>query len=162
MKTQTQRSVVLKQNMKKLMTSILPMVKNMINEKINQIKLGIMRKIMPINLKKRRNNPKRISNRTLKSLENNCRVIATKNIISTPKIVINEPSIITKPEVVTMPTIVTKPKKVSKLKTVDKPEIVKNYQKYNEYKKRVIRQLKSLFDSKKKNYIDYDDENTEK
>ena len=49
MKTQTQRSVVLKQNMKKLMASVLPMVKNMINEKINQLKAGIMRKIMPNN-----------------------------------------------------------------------------------------------------------------
>ena len=57
-----------------------------------------------------------------------------------------------------MPKIVTEPKKVSKLKKVDKPEIVKNYQKYNEYKTRVRRQLKSLFDSKKKNCMDYDDE----
>ena len=51
-----------------------------------------------------------------------------------------------------MPKIVTKPKKL------DKPKIVKNYQKNHEYKKRVIRQLKSLFESKKKNYRDYDDE----
>ena len=52
MKTQTQRSVVLKQNMKNLMTSLLPMVKKMRNEKINQIKSIIFRKTMPNNLKK--------------------------------------------------------------------------------------------------------------
>ena len=65
-----------------------------------------------------------MSNRTLKSLENNCRVIATKDIINTPETVINKPPIIAKPEVVTMPTIVTKPKKVSKPTKVDKPETV--------------------------------------
>ena len=69
-----------------------------------------MRTIMPINLKKRRNTPKRISNRILKSLENNSHVIATKNIISAPKIFINKPPIITKPEVVAMPKIVSRPK----------------------------------------------------
>ena len=53
MKNQTQKSVALKQNMKKLMTSVLPMVKKMINEKINQMKSGIMKKILPNNLKKR-------------------------------------------------------------------------------------------------------------
>ena len=73
---------------------------------------------MPNNLKKWRNTPKRISNRTLKSLENNSRVIATKDMISKPKIVINKPQIVTKPEVVTMPKIVSKPK------IVNKPEIV--------------------------------------
>ena len=116
-----------------------------------------MRKIMPNNLKKTRNTPKRISNRTLKSLENNSRVIATKDIISTPKIVINKPQLVTKPEVVTMPKIVAKPKKVSKPKIVDKSEIVikhvdtkKKCQNYDEYKNPVIRQLKHLFDSKRK------------
>ena len=34
------------------MTSLLPMVKKVINEKINQIKLGVMKKIIPNNLKK--------------------------------------------------------------------------------------------------------------
>ena len=124
MKMKTQKSIVLKRNMKNLMISLLPVVKKMINKKMNQIKLGIMRKIMPNKLKKRRNTPKRISNRTLKSLENNSHVIATKNIISTLKIVISKPQIVTKPEVVTMPKIVTKPKKVSKPKIVDKSEIV--------------------------------------
>ena len=61
------------------------------NNKINQIKLGIMKKIIPNKLKKRPNTPKRISNRTLKSLENNSRITTTKNIISTPKIVVNKP-----------------------------------------------------------------------
>ena len=110
--------------MKKLMSSLLPMVKKMVNKKINHIKSGIIRKIMSNNLKKIRNTPKRISNRTLKSLENNSSVIATKNIISTPKIVISKPQIVTKPEIVTLPKIVTKPKKVSKPKIVDKSEIV--------------------------------------
>ena len=73
---------------------------------------------MPNNLKKWRNTPKRISNRTLKSLENNAGVIITKYIISTPKIVFDKPPIVTKPEVVTMPKIVSKPK------IVNKPEIV--------------------------------------
>ena len=105
---------------------------------------------MPNNLKKRWNTPKRISNRTLKSLENNSHIIATKNIISTPKIAIKKPPILTKPEKFTMPKIVTKPKKAAKPKKVDKPEIVMKKNKYDEYKKRVIRQLKSLFDSKKR------------
>ena len=36
--------------------------------------------------------------------------------------------------------------------------MAKNYQTYIEYKKRLIRQLKGLFESKKKNYQDYYDE----
>ena len=71
MKMKTQKSVVLKRNMKNLMTSLLPVVKKMINKKMNQIKLGIMRKILPNVLKKRRNTPKRVFNRKIKSLENN-------------------------------------------------------------------------------------------
>ena len=43
-----------------------------------------MGKIMPNKLKKIRNTPNRVSNRALKSLENNFNVIATKDIISTP------------------------------------------------------------------------------
>ena len=99
-----------------MMISVLPIVKKMINEKINKIKSGATRKIMPNMLKKRRNTPKRISNRTIKSLENNSRVTATKNIISIPKVVTYKPPIITKPEIVTMPKIVTKPKKSYKPK----------------------------------------------
>ena len=56
-----------------------------------------MRKIILNSLQKTRNTPKRIFSRTLKSLENNSRVIATKDIVSTPKIVIDKPPIITKP-----------------------------------------------------------------
>ena len=77
-----------------------------------------------ITLVKKKEYPKRISNRTIKSLENNSRFIATKDIISTPKIVINKPPIVTKPEVVTMPKTVSKLKKVTKPKKFDKPEIV--------------------------------------
>ena len=63
------------------MTSLLPMVKKMINKTINQINLSIMRKIMLNSLQKTRNTPKRISSRSLKSLENNSRVMATKDIV---------------------------------------------------------------------------------
>ena len=116
MKMQTPKTIVLKRNMKKLMTSLLPMVKRMINNKINQMKSCIMRKVMPNKFKKRRNTPKRISNRTLKSLENNSRVIATKNIISIPKIVIIKPQLVNKLDVVIMLKVVTKPKKLSNRK----------------------------------------------
>ena len=155
MKMQTQKRIVLKQNMKNLMKSLLPVVKKMVNKKINQIKSGIMGKI-----KKIRNTPKRVSNRIIKSLENNSSVIATKDIISTYEIVIEKPQIVAKPEVAALPKLATKPKKVSKPKIVDKSEIVieKKYQNYDQYKNRVIRQLKHLFEGKKNKYIDYDDE----
>ena len=39
------KSIVLKRNMKNLMTSLLPMVKNIVNKKVNQIKSRIMQKI---------------------------------------------------------------------------------------------------------------------
>ena len=39
------------------MTILLPMVKKIVNKKINQIKSSIVRKIMPNKLKKRRNTP---------------------------------------------------------------------------------------------------------
>ena len=80
-----------------------------------------MRKIRP---NKKQNTPKRISNREIKSLENNFRIKATKNTINTPKIVIEKSPIIAKPNVVTSPKIATKPKKVRKPKIVDKSEIV--------------------------------------
>ena len=156
MKMKTKKSIVLKRNMKNLMTSLLPMVKKMVNKKINQIKSSIMQKIQP---NKRRNTLKKVSNRTIKSLENNFSVMATKNTISTPKIVIEKPQIVTKPKVVTIPKIVSKPKIAPKPKIVSKPKIViEKNQNYDKYKNRVIRQLKKLFDSKKKEYIDYDDE----
>ena len=113
-----------------------------------------MHKIQP---NKRQNTLKRVSNREIKSLENNFSVKATKNIINTPKIVIEKPPIVVEPKVVTSSKIATKPKKVSKPKIVDKPEIVtqkKKHQNYDEYKNRVIKQLKNtlkkLSDAKKK------------
>ena len=53
MNKQTQKRVVLKHNMKKLIFSFLPMVKNMINNKTNQIKSGIMKNMVPNKLKKK-------------------------------------------------------------------------------------------------------------
>ena len=140
MKKKSQKSIVLKHNMKNLMTTLLPMVKKIISDKINQIKSGIMQKIRPNKTKKRRNTPKRVSNRGIKSLENNFSVKATKKIINTPKIVIEKPQIVAKPEIVTMSKLVAKPE------IVDRPEIVNR--KYKEYKKHVIKQLKKkLFDT---------------
>ena len=62
-----------------------------------------------------------------------------------------KPQIVVKPKVATSSKIATKPKKVSKLQLVSKPEVAieKNYPNYNEYKNRVIKQLKKLFDTKK-------------
>ena len=68
MKMKTKKSIVLKRNMKNLMTRLLPMVKKVVNKKINQIKSSIMQKIRP---NKRGNAVKRVSNRRIKSLENN-------------------------------------------------------------------------------------------
>ena len=67
------------------------MVKKIISDKKNKIKSGIMQKIRPNKIKKRRNTPKRVSNSGIKSFENNFSVNATKNIISTPKIVTENP-----------------------------------------------------------------------
>ena len=58
MKMKSQKSIVLKHNMKNLMTTLLPMVKKIISDKINQVKLGIMQKIRSNNAKKRRNTKK--------------------------------------------------------------------------------------------------------
>ena len=135
------------------MSTLLPMAKMVISNQINQLKSRIMQKIQPNKIK---NSPKRVSNREIKSLENNFSVKATKNIINTPKIVIEKPQIIAEPNVVTSSKIPTKPKKVSKPKIVDKSEIViqKKHQNYDEYKKCVIKQLKKqlkkMFDAKKK------------
>ena len=138
MKMKSQKSIALKHNMKNLMTTLLPMVKKIISDKINQIKSSIMQKIRPNKTKKRRNAPKSVSNWGIKSLENNFSIKATKNTISTPKIVIEKPQIVVKPKVVTSSKIATKPEKVGKPKIVDKSEIV-NEKKYDEYKKRVIK-----------------------
>ena len=97
------------------MTSFLPMVKKILNKKINQIKLSIMQKIQR---NKRRNTSKRVS------LENNFSVKFIKNIVNTPKIAIEKSPIVAKANVVTSSKIATKAKKVSKPKIVDKPKIV--------------------------------------
>ena len=120
MKMKVQKSIVLKRNMKNLMTTLLPIVKNIISKRINQIKSGIMQKIRPNKTKKRRNISKRVSNRGIKSLENNFIVKATKNTISTPKTVIEKPQIVAEHNVVTSSKIASKPKKVSKPKIADK------------------------------------------
>ena len=156
MKMKTRKSIVLKCSMKNLMTSLLPIVKKIVNKKINQIKSSIMRKIQP-------NTLKRVSNREIKSLENNFSVKATKNIINTPKIAIEKSPIVAKANVVTSSKIATKAKKVSKPKIVDKPKIViEKSINYGEHKNRVIKQLKKhikkLFDVEKSKYLDNDDE----
>ena len=45
MKMKIQKSIVLKRNMRNFMTTLLPMVKNIISDKIHQIKSGIVWKI---------------------------------------------------------------------------------------------------------------------
>ena len=66
MKMKAQKSIVLKRNFKNLMFTLLPMVKKVISNQINQTKSRIMRKIRP---NKIQNTPKRVSNRGIKSLE---------------------------------------------------------------------------------------------
>ena len=146
----SQKSIVLKHNMKNLMTTLLRMIKKIIGDKINQVKSGIAQKIRPKKIKERRNIPKRVSNRGIKSLESNFNVKATKNIINTPKIDIEKTQIVNKTEIATKPKIARKVEKVSKPKLADKSEIVieKKYLNYGEYKNRVIKQFKKkLFDT---------------
>ena len=143
MNKQAQKSIVLKQNFKNLMSTFLPIAKKVISKQINQIKPRIMQKICSNKIKKRQNTPKRLSNREIKSLENNFIVKATKNITNTPKIVNKKSPIVVKPNVVKSSKIATKPKKVSKPKIVDKPKIfVEKSSNYGEYKNRVMKQLK--------------------
>ena len=101
----------------------IPRVKKVIKSAIRSKKrrniskrVSIRSKILPNRFKMRQNIPKRVSNRGIKSLENNFSVKATKNIISTPKIVIEKTPIVVKAEIVTIPKIVTK---VTKPKIVD-------------------------------------------
>ena len=117
MKMKAQKSIILERNIKKLMSTLLPIAK-VISNQINQIKSRIMHKIRP---NKRQNTRKRVSNGGIKSLENNFSVKATKNIINTSKKVIENPQ------------IVAEPKKVNKLKIIDKSEIVtqKKHQNYD-------------------------------
>ena len=65
MKMKRTKSIVLKHNMKNLMTSLIPMVKKIVNKKIKQVKSRVMKMI-------RAN--KKVSN-------NKFSVKATKNII---------------------------------------------------------------------------------
>ena len=110
------------------------------------------------------NTLKRVSNKGMKSLENNFSVKATKNMVNTPKIVIEKSPIVAKPNVVTSSSkIASKPEKVRKPKIVDKPKIfIEKNLNYDEYKNRVIKQLKKhfkkLFDARKSNYLDDDDD----
>ena len=62
-----QKSIVLKRNFKNLMCTLLPIVKKVIRNEINQIKPRIMQKIRPNKIKERQNTLKR----EIKSLENN-------------------------------------------------------------------------------------------
>ena len=141
MKIQVQKSIVSKPSKVKKIFSLLPMTKKMLKSKIK----GVMRKkntvSEPSKVKKiisllsttkkmlnsrikGQNTPKRVSNRRIKSVENNFSDKATKNIINTPKIAIEKPQIVTELKVVTSSKIVSKVKKVSKPKIVDKSEIV--------------------------------------
>ena len=109
----------------------------------------------PIGLKKDKILQKKVSNRGIKSLENNFSVKATENIINTPKIVNKKSPIVSEPNVVTSAKIAIKQKKVIKPKIVDKPKIIdEKTVNYTEYKNRVINQLKKqikkLSDNKKK------------
>ena len=84
-----------------------------------------MHKIRSNKSKKRRNTLKRVYNRGIKSLENNFSVKAAKNIINTTKVV-------SEPKVVTSSKIAIKAEKVDE-----------KHPNYNEYKNRVIKQLKN-------------------
>ena len=88
MKVVAQRNIALRRHFKRLMSTLLPIVKRGVSSQINKIKSRIMRKIRS---NKRQNAPKSVSNRGLKSLKNNFRDKATKGIINTPKIVIEKP-----------------------------------------------------------------------
>ena len=77
MKKKTQKSIVLKQKFENLMSILLPIAKKAIRNQINKIKSRIMRKMQP---NKVQNTFKKVSNRRIKSLENNFSVKATKNI----------------------------------------------------------------------------------
>ena len=91
MKLKAQKSIVLKRNFKNLIFILLLIVKKVISNQINQIKLRIIRKIRP---NKIQNTPKRVSNREIKSLE---------NIINTSNIVLEKPQIVTEPKIATKP-----------------------------------------------------------
>ena len=90
----TLKRIVLKYNM------LLPILKKIVNKKINKIKSSVMEKIRSI--KKIWFNKKVSNNREIKSLKNNLSVEPTKNIINTPKIAIEKSPIVVKPNIVTL------------------------------------------------------------
>ena len=142
------RSMLPKRNFKRLMSTLLPIVKQVVSNQINKIKSSIMHKIMS---NKRKNTLKSVSNREIKSLN---RVKATKGVINTPKIVVEKRLLVEEPKVITLPKIATKPKKVIKPKKVNKSEIhIEKIPNYREFKNRVNKQLikhfKTLHDTKK-------------
>ena len=150
------RSIAPKRNFKKLMSTLLPIVKKVVKNQINQIKSSIMHKIMS---NKRQNTLKSVSNRETKPLN---RVKATKGVINTPKIVVENPLLVEEPKVITLPKIAAKPKKVIKPKKVNKSEkYIKKIPNYCEFKNRVnkklIKHFKKLHDTKKSKYLDDDD-----
>ena len=152
----TQRSIAPKRNFKKLMSTVLPIVKKVVSNQINKIKSSIMHKIMS---NKRQNTLKSVSNRETKPLN---RVKATKGVINTPKIVVENPLLVEEPKVITLPKIAAKPKKVIKPKKVNKSEkYIKKIPNYCEFKNRVnkklIKHFKKLHDTKKSKYLDDDD-----
>ena len=151
-----QRSIVPKQNFKKLMSTLLPIVKKVVSNQINKIKLSI---ILKIKSNKKQNTLKSVSNREIKSLK---RVKTTKGVINTPKIVAEKPLLVEEPKVITLPKIAAKSKKVIKPKKVDKVEIhtekVYNYCEFkNRVNKQLIKHFKKLHDTKKSKYLDDDD-----
>ena len=104
-------------NFENLMSILLPIFKKVVSNQINKTK-SRMRKIQPNKIE---NTPKRVSNRKIKSLENNFSVNATKN--NTPKIATEKPSIATKPKIA-KPKIDDKPETATKPKIAIKSKIV--------------------------------------
>ena len=151
------RSIVPKQNFKKLMPTLLTIVKQVVSNQINKIKSSIMHKTMS---NKKQNTLKRASNREIKSLN---RVKATKGVTNIPKIVVEKPLLVEEPKLITLPKIATKPKKVIKPKKVDNAEIhtekVNNYCEFKKLlNKQLIKHFKKLHDSQKSKYLDDDDD----
>ena len=151
------RSIVPKRNFKKMMSTLLSIVKEVVKNQIDKIKSSIMHKILS---NKRKNTLKSVSNREIKSLN---RVKATKVVINTPKIVVEKPLLVEEPKVITLPKIATKPKKVIKPKKVDKSEIqiekIPNYREFtNRVNKQLIKHFKKQHDTKKSKYLDDEDD----
>ena len=105
----TSKSIVLKYNMKKLLTNLILFIAKIVNKRIKRIlsdkKIGFGRKAS--------------NSREIKSLENK-----DKNITSTPKIAIEKSPIVVKPNVATPSKIASKLKIANKPKIVDKSSVV--------------------------------------